>query len=328
MIKNIKYKIKDIFLKTANMPLSGFLYRKIYSKAIKRGINNFKISDLIVTVEPSNTCNSSCVMCPYPKMTRPKTVMPMDLFKKVVDECVSNGINKFNLNFYNEPFLDPMIFDRIEYLRLKSVRTQLFSNGSVLDDDKIDKIIKSGLNDIKFSVDGFKKETYEKIRKGLNYEKTVSNILKLIERKKELKSPSPCVAVVFVRSVNNEGEQEDFKKFWFGKADKIIISFDDNRNDTSTHDFKNKPAVAYPCRRLWKELVVMSNGKAALCCVDFDGSVILGDFNSQSFMEIWNGAKFEKIREKHLMYKANEIPLCKKCAHPYRMNVSSWWRKK
>ena len=326
MIRNAKYKMKDIFLKTANMPLSGFLYRKIYSKAIKRGVNNFKISDLIVTVEPSNTCNSSCVMCPYPKMTRPKTVMPMDLFKKVVDECVSNGINKFNLNFYNEPFLDPMIFERIEYLKLKGVRVQLFSNGSVLDDDKIDKIIKSGLNDIKFSVDGFKKETYEKIRKGLNYEKTVSNILKLIERKKELKSPSPCIAVVFVRSANNEDEQEDFKKFWSGKADKIIISFDDNRNDTSTDDLKNKPAVAYPCRRLWKELVVMSNGKVALCCVDFDGSVILGDFNSQSFMEIWNDAKFEKIREKHLMYKADEIPLCKKCVHPYRMNVKSWWR--
>src|SRR3989338_4370509 len=115
MIKNIKYKIKDIFLKTASMPLSGFLYRKIYSKAIKRGVN---------------------------------------IFKKVVDECVSNGINKFNLNFYNEPFLDPMIFERIEYLKLKGVRVQLFSNGSVLDDDKIDKIIKSGLNDIKFSVDG------------------------------------------------------------------------------------------------------------------------------------------------------------------------------
>ena len=150
--------------------------------------------------------------------------------------------------------------------------------------------------------------------------------MKLIERKKELKSPSPCVAVVFVRSSGNEGEQEYFKKFWSGKADKIIISFDDNRNDTSTDDLKNKPAVAYPCRRLWKELVVMSNGKVALCCVDFDGSVILGDFNSQSFMEIWNDAKFEKIREKHLMYKADEIPLCKKCVHPYRMNVKSWWR--
>jgi len=131
MIRNAKYKMKDIFLKTVNMPLSGFLYRKIYSKAVKRGVNNFKISDLIVTIEPSNTCNSSCVMCPYPKMTRPKTVMPMDLFKKVVDECVSNGINKFNLNFYNEPFLDPMIFERIEYLKLKGVRIQLFSNGSV-----------------------------------------------------------------------------------------------------------------------------------------------------------------------------------------------------
>ena len=69
-----------------------------------------------------------------------------------------------------------MIFERIEYLKSKNVRIQLFSNGSVLDDNKIDRIIESGLNDIRFSIDGVKKETYEKIRKGLNFEKTISNI--------------------------------------------------------------------------------------------------------------------------------------------------------
>ena len=328
MIKNIRNKIKDSFFGAINLPIMGFFYRKIYDIAINKKLKKFKLSDMIVTIEPSNVCNSACLMCPYPKMTRPKEVMSMELFKRIVDDCVQNGISKFNLNFYNEPFLDPMIFERIEYLKSKNVRIQLFSNGSVLDDNKIDRIIESGLNDIRFSIDGVKKETYEKIRKGLNFEKTISNILKLIERKKELKSSSPCVAVVFVRSAGNEGEQGEFKKFWADKADKIIVSFDDNRNDTSNFFAGRNFKKAYPCLRLWTEMVVMSDGKVALCCIDYDGSIVVGDFNNQSLQEIWHNDRFIKIREKHLSYVADEIPLCKKCAHPYRMNITSWWRKK
>lgn len=328
MIKKARNQIKNGFLKAISLPVFGVLYRKIYSFPIKKKLKNFRLSDLIVTIEPSNICNSACVMCPYPKMTRPKKAMPMELFKKIVDDCVSQGVNKFNLNFYNEPFLDPMIFDRIKYLESKGVRTQLFSNGSVLDGDKIDKIIESGLNDVKFSVDGVKKETYEKIRKGLNFEKTVSNILALINRKKELKSLSPCVSVVFVRSAGNMEEEEEFKKFWNGRADKIVVSFDDNRNDTADiSSVKKSSAKAYPCLRLWRELVVTSDAKVALCCVDFDGSAVVGDFSKQTLEEIWNSEKFVKIRKKHLLYKTDEIPLCRKCFHPYRMNVTSWWRK-
>ena len=327
MKKNIEDKIKNIFFKIIKLPVLGFFYIKIYSIAVNKKLKNFKLSGMIVTIEPSNICNSACLMCPYPKMTRPKEVMPMELFKKIVDDCAKNGIRKFNLNFYNEPFLDPIIFERIEYLKSKNVRIQLFSNGSVLDDDKINKIITSGLNDIRFSVDGARKETYEKIRRGLSVEKTVSNILRLVERKKQMNSSSPRVAVVFVRSENNEGEQEDFKKFWTGKADKIIISFDDNRNDTSKFSFADRSVKPYPCLRLWTEIVVMSDGRAVLCCIDYDGSVVVGDFNNQSLKEIWNSDKISKIRKKHLTYAADEIPICKKCAHPFRMNITSWWRK-
>lgn len=328
MIKKAKNRAKNGFLRAVKLPVLGLLYRKIYSFPVNKKLKEFKLSDLIVTVEPSNVCNSACVMCPYPKMTRPKKAMPMDLFKKIVDDCVSHGVYKFNLNFYNEPFLDPAIFERIKYLESKGVRIQLFSNGSVLNGEIINKIIESGLNDIRFSVDGVKKETYEKIRKGLDFNKTVSNILKLIERKKELGSPSPCVAVVFVRSKDNEGEQEEFKKFWHGRADKIIISFDDNRNDTADISLMKKPsAKAYPCLRLWRELVVMSDGRVALCCIDFDGSVVVGDFAKQTLEEIWDGEKFAEIRRKHMRFEAGEIPLCRKCFHPYRMNVTSWWRK-
>jgi len=65
----------------------------------------------------------------------------------------------------------------------------------------------------------------------------------------------------------------------------------------------------------------MSNGKAPLCCVDYDGKIILGDFNTQSLEEIWNNESFKKIRQLHLDFKADEISLCKKCRNSYRRNI-------
>ena len=45
----------------------------------------------IVQIESTNLCNAKCVFCPRDEMHRRQGVMDMDLFKKVVDECVTLG---------------------------------------------------------------------------------------------------------------------------------------------------------------------------------------------------------------------------------------------
>lgn len=319
--------LKELSFKAAYFPLLRGIYRKIYQGRINKRVSNFKLSDLMVSIEPSNTCNARCVMCPYSKMTRPKTVMPMELFKKIVDDCHEEGVSNFNLNFYNEPFLDPFIFDRIKYLKSKGIKVKLFSNGSVVDKEKANKTLESGLDEINFSLDSCDKETYESIRKGLNFETVVKNVSYLFEEKKRRKLLIPVIKAIFVRQKINKKEAGRYENFWKNKVDKIVFSFDDNRNETSEFFIgKNKKLTPFPCKKLWTEINVMSNGKVALCCIDSDGKELLGDFNSQSLREIWNNEKFKEIRKKHLDFEADAILLCKLCAHPYRMNVKSWWQ--
>lgn len=319
--------LKETFFKAAYFPLLGGVYRKIYQGRVNKRVNNFKFSDLMVSIEPSNICNAHCVMCPYSKMTRPKTIMPMELFKKIVDDCHEEGVSNFNLNFYNEPFLDPFIFDRIKYLKSKDLKVSLYSNGSVMNEPMDDKIFDSGIDMISFSIDGATKETYEKIRNGLKFEETVKNVLGLIKKKNEMGRSSPKIRVVFVQQEANKNELEEYKKFWEDKADSVVISTDDNRNSNSSFFKYFKERKPFPCRKIWTEMIVMSNGKVALCCVDADGSIILGDFNSQTLKEIWESDRFKKTRNLHLDFKSNKIHLCKNCLHPYRMNLKNWWRK-
>lgn len=318
--------VKNLFFWAVDLPVISSVYKFFYKKVIQKKLAKFKFSDLVVSIEPSNICNSQCVMCPYPKMTRPKEVMRMDLFKKIVEDCFKEGVQKFNLNFYNEPFLDPLIFDRIKYLKSKGLKVGLFSNASVVDESMHDKIFESGIDTISFSVDGATKETYEKIRNGLNFEKTVKNVINLIDKRNGMSLSKPKIRVVFVQQEANRKELEEYKRFWKDKVDSVVISKDDNRNSNSSffkYSSKRKP---FPCRQIWTEIITTSNGKVILCCVDADGSVILGDFKKQNLKEIWENNEFKKTRELHLNFEADKIYLCKNCLHPYRMNLKSWWK--
>jgi len=296
--------------------------KKIYGNYIHEKLNKFKLSDLMVSLEPSNICNGKCIMCPYQKMTRKKEIMPMNFFKKIVNNCLPYGVRNFNLIFYNEPFLDPFIFERIKYLKSKKARVQLFSNGSVIDSEKIGKILESGLDEIIFSIDAAKKETYESIRRGLVFEKTINNILNLINRKRWLGLEKPKIKLNFTKQKLNEAEVEEFQSFWIDKVDEISISSNDSRSEISKPFARKKKSFAsFPCLRLWREFIIMSNGKVPLCCIDYDGKIILGDFNTQNLKEIWNSNNFKKIRQLHLNFKADAIPLCKKCINAYRINI-------
>lgn len=317
---------KECVFLIVNLPLINFLYQRIYKFHIERQLKKFKLSDLVVSIEPSNICNSRCHMCPYPSMKRLKVIMPMALFYKIVNDCFGEGIKIFNLNFYNEPFIDPQIFERIKFIKSKGARVQLFSNASVIDKDCAEKILSSGLDRIDLSIDGIKKETYESIRVGLKWETVQENILNLIKRKKELGLKFPKIRVIFVRQEINESEIDKFENFWQDRADRVIISADDNRNKNSYFfNNKNTRRVAFPCKRLWSEIIVMSDGRVPLCCIDADGEVILGDFKKQTIKDVWNNENFRQIRKLHLDFRAGQISLCRTCAHPFRMNLKSWW---
>jgi len=296
--------------------------QKIYKNIVNEKINKFKLSDLMVSIEPSNICNARCVMCPYSKMIRKKEIMSMDFFKKIADDCLSNGIKNFNFNFYNEPFLDPLIFERIKFLKSKGARVQFFSNASVVDKEKAKQILDSGLDEIIFSIDSIKKKNYELIRKGLDFNITTKNILELIKQRKILCLNKPKIKLNYVEQKLNQGELKKFQSFWADKVDKIYISRDDQRNKEPRY-YRNGNNIKsdFPCLRIWSELIVMSNGKVPLCCVDYDGEIILGDFNKQTLKEIWNNNIFKRIRKLHLDFKADQVPLCKKCLNSYRMNI-------
>jgi radical SAM protein with 4Fe4S-binding SPASM domain len=328
VVNNMKRSklVKGMFFSATNAPVLGSIYKGAYSRQIRKKIASEKYPPTM-SIEPYNVCNLKCIMCPYKSMTRKKQLMPMALFKKIIDNATDLGIRSVNLSFYNEPLIDPHIFERVAYAKSKGLVVTFYSNGNAMNSEKIKKLLDNPPDVIYFSFDGASKEVYEKIRVGGHFEIAKNSIKELILERNKRGQKKPFVSINFTIQKDNAKEAKEFENFWKGLSDKVDFGIVDNRStDSLIGDLEvKKPKTLYPCRRIWSELTVMSSGEVALCCVDYDGKVIVGNLKKQTIQEIWNSERFKQIRKLHLDGKGNKIPICQNCSHIYRHSTFSWW---
>ena len=67
------------------------------------------------------------------------------------------------------------------------------------------------------------------------------------------------------------------------------------------------------CAWPFEAIVLTPLLEAILCCSDYRHEMIVGDLNTQSLMDIWNGPVLTEVRKKMLDSQRLNIPLCTKC---------------
>ena len=313
-------KIFLFFLKLINFPLIGILYDSIYFRHIRKKV---KTSDLTITIEPNNICNLECVMCPYQHMTRPKKTMSLELFKKIVDEARGLGVKDIHLTQYNEPFTDKLIFERLRYIRSRGLTSSFYSNATLLTDSLIAKTLKDPPNLLRFSVDGVNKKTFESIRKGANFELVKDNIKKLVMERDRQGLKLPRIEVFFTILDANIGEAKAFLQEWKNVCDFISVYPADSRESGNFVGLNYLKLKSYPCFQP-KKVIVLSDGLVALCCVDIDGKIPLGDLNKQTLKEIFDSKIYKQTYESQ-MNRVCKLDLCKNCSKGCIDSAFSWW---
>jgi MoaA/NifB/PqqE/SkfB family radical SAM enzyme len=264
----------------------------------------------IVQIESTNICNAKCVFCPRDDMARKQGIMDMDLFTKVVDECVELGIEHVRMHNYGEPFVDRALVEKVRYAKKKGVpQVGMISNGSLITEEAARGMIEAGLDAINISVDASGKEVFERTRVGLKYDKVIANVERLLALREAAGRRHPKLILSFVRQDNSEDEQA-FIERWRARADKIHITDLHNWGGTLNH----ASDVTYPCYRPWLTFTTLWDGRVSLCCADFDGSTILGDLRTHSIREIWNSDAYRALRREHL--RSGGPAICQSCDLP------------
>lgn len=270
-------------------------------------------------IELTNACNLRCVMCYNRLMKRKKGFMDAGTYGLILDNAKEIGIKMVGLYTTGESFLHPQIFDFIKLAKEKGFEyVYVTTNGTVLNEEKIKKIFDSGLDSLKFSIDGTSKESYEKIRIGGNFEVLYNNIKMLRERRDALKSKLKIYAS-FVLVNDNYHELKKFKEFWKGLIDEVMIVIVGNQSNLQVEEFndlipahlKNKIVkIRDHCNLLWNRIVMTYDGKFTLCSEDFEGELIYGDIHQEPMKDAWNNEKMKAYRS---MWKTRDFRLSPRC---------------
>jgi MoaA/NifB/PqqE/SkfB family radical SAM enzyme len=274
----------------------------------------------IVQIESTNICNAKCVFCPRDEMHRAQGVMSRELFRKIVDECAALGITHVRMHNYGEAFLDRYLAEKIRYAKERGIKeVGMISNGSLITEKIAHAVIEAGLDAINISVDAGGKAVFDATRIGLNYDKVIANVERLVRIRGELGRRHPKLILSFVRQDNSADEQA-FIEHWRGVADKIHITELHNWAGTLNHESD----VNYPCYRPWLTFTVLWDGRVSLCCADFDGRTVLGDLKTQTIQEVWNSDAYRSVRRQHLESGGPDI--CRACDLP-RKDSPLWITK-
>ena len=264
----------------------------------------------IVQIESTNLCNAKCVFCPRDEMHRQQGVMDVDLFRRIVDECVELGITHVRVHNYGEPFLDRQLVEKVRYAKSRGIaEVGMISNGSLITEDIARGMIDAGLDAINISVDAGGKEVFERTRLHLQYDTVIGNIRTLARLREESGRRRPRLILSFVRQDNSADEQA-FIEEWRQVADKLHVT--DLHNWAGTlHDHSD---VQYPCYRPWLTFTVLWDGRVSLCCADYDGRHVLGDLRTSTIAQVWNSPAYRAVRRQHLESGGPEI--CRSCDLP------------
>jgi radical SAM protein with 4Fe4S-binding SPASM domain len=214
-----------------------------------------------------------------------------------------------------EPFMDPHIFQRIEFCHRHSVSTLLSTNGTFLDEKVSARVLDSPLEQITLSFDGARKETFEFYRKGAKFEKVRDNFVRFARLKHERRSKLQIV-VQMVKMEGNAGEVDEFLRFWgaIPGVDQLRVKADETnlmRPDAGHTGDEWK----HPCHYLWRgPMYVKENGDVYPCCQSYmlDGKPV-GTVGRQPLFEIWNAPVMQEMRRLHASGRGGEVDICSRC---------------
>ena len=270
-----------------------------------------------VDIEIASICDLNCPMCYTTteefKKTVKKGLMDIELFKKLVDECVRHNLYSIRLSLRGEAFVHPDIFEMLKYAKEKGIKeVSTLTHGGRIDEEKFRRLVSLGLDWLTISFDGIG-ETYEKIRAPLKFQDMVDKIERFKHIKNEMNSVKPVIKVQTVWPAIRDNPEE-FYKIFDPITDQVASNplIDYLHNDTEISYEKN-----FTCPQLWERMCIGSSGEVLLCGNDEMMLYSIGDANKETIYEIWHGKKLQKAREIHMRHMGvKELSPCKHCYLP------------
>jgi len=272
--------------------------------------------------ETETKCNTSCIMCPHDKMTRHGKASWKTLIE-IMDELIPHASQTCPF-LMQEPLLEPRLIPILNNIRYNSPMTKIiiYTNMAAMTEELARKVLATRAVDrLCISFYGPTEEIYSRWQPGLDWETTKENIRRFMRLRGEMKLVKPKVTIHIIGATELILHSPAFHEEWEGIVDELSFVYYDtfcgDVPDLGDPRFRFKdhvePLERVPCSRLWSGMNILFNGDVTPCCLDYNGSHIMGNINKVHASKIWRGEKFNELRRLHIDRRFDEIRLCKDC---------------
>lgn len=281
-----------------------------------------------ITLQTTDACNLDCPHCQIPR-SRKTPRMDRSVLDTVVRQLFPTLIELHPTNV-GEPFAWPLFRELCLQMERHGVLLDLTTNGTLLDDARLDWIAPIA-RDVKVSFDGAQKDTFERLRRGAQFDSVCANVRALVKRLAAVTVRRPLVALQMTLMRSNVFELPALVEL----AARLgvprvrayhLFSFTTDMDAESivtetslwqpVADSAREVALRLGVQLQIAEPAAADSGPASLqriAChlpwheawIDYDGAVLpchshggdqAGNILHTDFSEIWNGPMYQRIR--------------------------------
>jgi len=160
-------------------------------------------------LETTNRCDSKCQTCIRTFETlEPPADLTLDRVRMIAEQFPA--LDRVVLHGIGEPLLNPQIFDIVSYLKTR-VAAVLFNSDAIgLTPARAARLVESGLDEYRVSMDAATAETFRKLRGVDRFERVKTNVAHLVALQREMGRTTPRVSLWFTASRANVEELPAF----------------------------------------------------------------------------------------------------------------------
>ena len=284
----------------------------------------------IINIDPSDRCNFQCKFCPtgdriLMKKTPGRNFGNMDfhMYKKIIDDiCLfEDKVKVIRLYKDGEPLLNPYFPQMIRYAKQSGCceRVDTTTNATLLNPELSLQIIEAGLDRINISVEGVNAEQYASFSKcKIDFEEFIRNIAFFYKNRKQ------CEMIVKINGdILTDEQKKEFYDIFGDIADGVYIesvmdcwpTFEQTKVEVNRERgiYGQRIEEVLVCPYVFYSFAINSNGSYSLCFLDWSRRLLLGDINSASVKEAWQGEPLQQYRKMFLKGERKSHPICGKC---------------
>jgi MoaA/NifB/PqqE/SkfB family radical SAM enzyme len=225
-----------------------------------------------VYIEPTSDCNLNCKTCVRHSWNEKIGGMKYKDYMKIIDDLKEfENIEMISFWGIGEPLYHPDIVKMIEKAKQLNVKTQIITNGLLLNESMSKKLLKAGLDSLVVSLDGTSTETMADIRSGADLEEIIKNVKRFKSLKEKYNDNKTEIGIEFVIMKSNISELKDLRKLAFelgasfifltnllpyteAMTDEILYSFSNSRSQPKERT-EHRPEIYLPPTDLNEETV-------------------------------------------------------------------------